>query len=575
MFKLWLIFIMFISISCKDSLATPSMQQVTDEKEDNHYWKDLGRKELDEAIKTFQSINTNVAKIIILFIGDGMSLPTLTATRIYKAQHNARISGTKVNGEEASLTFQTFPHTALSKTYCIDRQTPDSASTASAIYSGVKTNFETLGFDSSIIRKNVSSQLTAKKVETIFKWAQDADKDTGFVTTARVSHATPAALYAHVAHRSYECDKVLPANSPTGVEDITYQLVNNDPGRRAKVVMGGGIRSWISKEDHEKYWKQTPYHDYDHTKDNTFDWCNRLDGKNLVETFLRKNLTVPGFKNLLGKMVRNRDELINLDITNVDYLLGLFSDGHMQYEDIRAEKQTQPSLSEMTKAAINILKKNKEKGFFLMVEQSNIDHAHHKTRASAALLETMVLDEAVETALSLIDTKETLIIVTSDHSHTMSMGGYQTRGADVRGVVDTDRGSDDLPYTILSYAQGPAFKSHFYVDVNNGLTRVNLTEKEDIYTSFAFQNPSSSPKDWETHGGDDVGIFAIGPFAHLFHSVHEESYIGHVMAYSGCLGPYKDADHCELSNGAARWNKNAFSLSTSMILLISNIFHLH
>ena len=79
-----------------------------------------------------RSINTNVAKNIILFIGDGMSLTTLTASRIYKAQFKGRNEGRHVKGEESSLTFQKFPHTALSKTYCVDRQTPDSSSTASA-----------------------------------------------------------------------------------------------------------------------------------------------------------------------------------------------------------------------------------------------------------------------------------------------------------------------------------------------------------------------------------------------------------------------------------------------------------
>ena len=562
------IYILIITISVVLCAVTfPTTQENVDLNEGHKHWMDLGKKELDEALNVMRNINTNVAKNIILFIGDGMSLTTLTAARIFKAQYNGRRKGKRVNGEESNLTFQTFPHMALSKTYCIDRQTPDSSSTASAIYSGVKTKFKTLGFDSSIIYKNASSQLTAKKVETILKWAQDANKDTGFVTTATVSHATPAALYAHAASRKWECDKKLPSNVPKGVEDITYQLIANDPGRRAKVVMGGGIKSWITREEHEKNWKQAPYDDYDHTKDKEFK-CERLDGRNLIETFLRKNETVPGFGNLKGKFIRNRDELLKLDHENTDYVLGLFSDGHMQYEDTRLKKLTQPSLPEMTRAAINMLKKNKENGFFLMVEQSNIDHAHHKTRASASLLETKVLDEAVETALSLVDTKDTLIIVTSDHSHTMSMGGYQTRGSDIRGLVDTEYGKDNLPYSILSYAQGPAFHTHLILDKENKISRKNLTGKENIYKSFSFKNPASVPRDKETHGGDDVGIFAIGPYAHLFHSVHEQSYIAHVMAYSACLGPYKDNEHCGAKNNS---NVKTTNLNYILICIVLSI----
>jgi alkaline phosphatase len=424
----------------------------------------------------------------------------------------------------------------------------------------------------------VSSQLTALKVETILKWAQDANKDTGFVTTSRVSHATPAAMYAHVADRDYECDKKLPQNSPKGVHDITYQLVANDPGRKAKVVMGGGSISWMSKKEHERNWKQPAYHDHDHTKE-VFD-CDRLDGKNLVKEFLKKHQSVPGFENKRGKLVRNRDELLKLDVDETDYLLGLFSASHMQYEDIRRENESLPSLPEMTRVAIEVLKKNQEEnndGFFLMVENDFIDHAHHNTRASASLLETMIFDEAVEMALSLVSTDDTLIIITSDHSHTMTMGGFQTRGSDIRGLVDTDHGKDNLPYSILSYANGPAFSTHLLVDDTNNVTRLNLTGNEDHVKSFAFQNPSSVPMDSETHGGDDVGIFAIGPYSHLFHSVHEQSYIAHVMAYSACLGPYRSDEHCNGYHSNAmdlfriQNNKNYLLILMAVLIVVTNI----
>ena len=182
-----------------------------------------------------------------------------------------------------------------------------------------------------------------------------------------------------------------------------------------------------------------------------------------------------------------------------------------------------------------------------MVENDFIDHAHHNNRATGALLETIVLDEAVEMAMTMVNTEETLIIVTADHSHTMTMGGNQKRGSDIRGTVDTDLGSDNLPYMILSYANGPGFETHLSAENNysHNTLRLNLTGKEDWYTSYSFQNPSSVPIAAESHGGDDVAIFAIGPYAHLFHSVHEQSYIAYVMAYSGCLGPYKNDIHCQ------------------------------
>ena len=65
------------------------------------------------------------------------------------------------------------------QTYCVNAQTPDSAATASAMFTGVKTNYYTMGFDNSIVLGNVTSETTARKVDSILKWAQDAGKDTG------------------------------------------------------------------------------------------------------------------------------------------------------------------------------------------------------------------------------------------------------------------------------------------------------------------------------------------------------------------------------------------------------------
>lgn len=77
----------------------------------------------------------------------------------------------------------------------------------------------------------------------------------------------------------------------------------------------------------------------------------------------------------------------------------------------------------MTKKAIEMLSKNTEKGFFLMVEGGRIDHAHHDSWANTALDETISLDLAVETAFNMTNPSETLIIVTADHGHTMSFAG--------------------------------------------------------------------------------------------------------------------------------------------------------
>ena len=512
--------------------------------QDKDYWTEKGMMELENAILTYNNLNTNKAKNVIIFIGDGMSLPTVTAGRIYKAQQITK----EKDAEGSLLTFEKFPHLGLSKTYCVDRQTPDSASTASAIFTGIKTSFLTVGFDNSVKFGNVESQETANKVDSLMKWAQDAGKDTGLITNTRVSHATPSALYAHSADRAWECDRKTP-NISDG--DITLQLVRGETGKRAKVVLGGGRESWCpgNKAGDRVKWC------YKHRPKPASSWnCSRLDGQDLISEFLQKNKKFYEFKNKKGKYVSNRKELLDLDVNKVDYLLGLFSDSYMKYENDREEDDSpdkEPSLAEMTRVAINVLKKNKE-GFFLMVEGGKIDKAHHASMANTAVHETASLDKAVEEALSLVDVEETLIIVTADHGHTMSIAGYQSRGSDIRGLVDDQKAEDGKPYMIMSYANGNGFKPSFY---NNGheVERVDLRNWNN-YTDFKFLNPSAVPGvDWETvspggghsidetHSGADVGIFATGPFSHLFHSVHEESYISYVVSYAACIGRFNNA----------------------------------
>jgi alkaline phosphatase len=123
--------------------------------------------------------STKKAKNLILFIGDGLSIATTSATRVY------------LGGEEVQLSYEKFPHYGLSKTYCVDRQVPDSACTATALLTGIKNNYNGIGVTANVLR----GQCTFTDndiVHSIAKWAQDAHKATGVVTTTRITHATPA-----------------------------------------------------------------------------------------------------------------------------------------------------------------------------------------------------------------------------------------------------------------------------------------------------------------------------------------------------------------------------------------------
>src|SRR5690606_25285099 len=139
----------------------------------------------------------------------------------------------------------------------------------------------------------------------------------------------------------------------------------------------------------------------------------------------------------------------------------LFNASHMRFHaDQESSDADEPSLSLMTEKAIELLQKN-SKGFFLMVEGGRIDHAHHGNNAYNALWDTVALADAVTTASRMTNAEDTLIIVTADHSHVMTMAGYPARGNPILGKVagrdsKTVPALDGQPYTTLSYANGPS-----------------------------------------------------------------------------------------------------------------------
>ncbi|XP_067826780.1 alkaline phosphatase, tissue-nonspecific isozyme isoform X1 [Heptranchias perlo] len=469
------------------------------------YWRNQAQATLQRAL-TLQNLNTGIAKNVILFLGDGMGVPTVTAARILKGQLENR------SGEEGFLEMDKFPHVALSKTYNTNAQVPDSAGTATAYLCGVKANEGTVGVSAASVRRQCNTTF-GNEVTSILKWAEDAGKSTGIVTTTRVQHATPSASYAHCVNRDWYADSDMPIEAlDQGCLDIAQQLIHNIPG--IEVIMGGG-RKYMFPRD-------TPDVEYPN------DWKangTRLDGKNLVEEW--KN-TKRG-KN--AHYVWNRQQLKSLDLSKVDHLMGLFEHGDLQYE-LERNKTTDPSLEEMVGVAIRILSKN-PKGFFLLVEGGRIDHGHHEGKAKMALFEAVEMDKAIGKAGSLTRETDTLTVITADHSHVFTFGGYTFRGSSIFGLAPYLSDVDSRPFTSILYGNGPGY-------VLQDGQRPNVTNSEIDDKSYLAQ--SAVPLRQETHGGEDVAIFAKGPMAHLFHSVHEQNYIPHVMAYAACIGQNKE--HC-------------------------------
>lgn len=226
---------------------------------------------------------------------------------------------------------------------------------------------------------------------------------------------------------------------------------------------------------------------------------------------------------------------MTINATETHYLMGLFEQSDCRYNlDILNENIThmEPTLSEMVDKAMDILNKD-ENGYFLFVEGGRIDHAHHDNLAHVALDETIEFDKAISLARKRSSEEDTLIVVSADHAHTMTYAGYGSRGADIfgdGGVSDVD----NMPYMTLTYANGPGYYVHM-----NGEGRVNLTSVDLSNLSrrqYIFRHPGTVPMSSETHAGEDVGVFASGPFANLFVGNLEQHLIPHFMAYAACIG---------------------------------------
>jgi alkaline phosphatase len=247
----------------------------------------------------------------------------------------------------------------------------------------------------------------------------------------------------------------------------------------------------------------------------------RKDGKDLTKAWLDR------YGNS-GAYVWNGHQFEELKPAEVDHVLGLFERSHMEYEfDREKDAGREPSLAEMTVKAIDILSNNPQ-GFFLMVEGGRIDHAHHAGNAFRALSDAVAFDEAIKAAVDELGTNDTLMIATADHSHTFTINGYPKRGNPILGVAvdvngDVSAGTDGKPYTTLSYANGPG--GHKEPTPRPDVTMEQATDPDYVQQALV---PLSS----ETHAGEDVGIYAIGPWAHLFQNTVEQNYIFHVMDFA-------------------------------------------
>ena len=426
-------------------------------------------------------------KNVLFFLGDGMGITTLTAARIYSV------------GEAGELTIDQLPETAFVHTYSNDGQVTDSAPSMAAYMTGVKMNNEVIsmspetratGADGKPYHVKYDSTCPASgngtAVETLLEQMKAAGYGTGVVTTTRITHATPATTYSHVCHRDAE-------------NTIAAALVPGGAGYNAKlgdgidVVFGGGTSYFTPVESGGR----------------------RNDKRDLIAELKTAKYSFAADKSAFDK----------LPLDGSTKIAGLFTKDHMAY-DLDRDASKEPSLSEMTGKAIDALAA-KKKGFFLMVEGGRIDHALHATNARRALQDTVAFDNAIQTALAKMQAidpglKNTLVVVTADHDHTLQMNGYaKITGKTAPGnpgvlglVKDYVKGApskdvDGNPYTVLGFGNGPGYKP----------VRGPISDAELESADYLQEAVVPMPAGGETHGGGDVFLGATGLGADNFSGV--------------------------------------------------------
>ena len=327
-----------------------------------------------EAVQAANPTHPDKVRNVILLIGDGMGPQQIGLLSYYA--HNAPHS--VYNGRTPAIEqLMNEGVTGVVRTNPAHALVVDSAAAATQLATGKLAPSEALGVDED-----------GHVVDTVLERAERMGKATGLVSDTRITHATPAAFGAHVAHRSQE-------------NEIAVQLLNAD----VDVMLSGGLRHWIPKSVNEK--------------GATHDAIRKQTGGHIKIKSKRKDE-----RNLLAE-AEAKGYALSFDRTSLmqakgDKLLGLYAysgmDDGIRYTRSKNDPgRWQPSLAEMTRKALDVLSRDPD-GFFLMVEGGQIDWAGHNNDAATMLHEMLKFDEAVQVVIDWAkNRKDTLVVLTADH----------------------------------------------------------------------------------------------------------------------------------------------------------------
>ncbi|HUD00503.1 MAG TPA: alkaline phosphatase [Candidatus Polarisedimenticolaceae bacterium] len=242
----------------------------------------------------------------------------------------------------------------LMTTHAANSLSTDSAAAATALASGCKAKIGALGVCAD-----------GSVPDTVMEHARRRGMRIGLVTNSTVYDASPAAFVCHVPNRRH-------------FASIIDRYLELEPD----VILGGGKEHFVPKSQAGS---------------------QRNDEIDAIAAFQKK-----GYQTVSNKL--------ELERSSGGKLLGLFSAREMSFE-IEREKNSEPSVYDMTRAAIRHLHDNNPRGFFAFIENENIDTASHLSDIAAVIHDYRELDRAVAVAYEFYKKypRETLILVTSDH----------------------------------------------------------------------------------------------------------------------------------------------------------------
>lgn len=455
------------------------------------------------------------AKSVIFLIADGLSIGHRTAARLM----SKGVTNGIYNGR---LSMDTLPHIATVGTCSVDSIAADSANTASAYMTGHKSSVNALG----VYADRTPSSLDDPRQETIAEiLRRTGKKSIGIISDAEIQDATPAAVVGHTRRRADKAE----------ITDMFY-------GIRPEVIMGGGSAYFLPQS--------TP-------------GSKRKDEKNFIEHF----------KNDGYALATNATELRAVMANTPQKLLGLFHTGNMDgvldrkfLKKGTVEKfADQPDMVDAFKAALGVLATNPE-GFFLMAEAGLVDKYSHPLDWERAIYDTIMFDKMVAVAQEYCDKNpDTLLIVTGDHTHAISVIGtvddavQATEMRDKVGVYDRagypnyqDKDGDGYPDKVDVSKRLAAFIGNFpdhyetYAPkLDNPFVPAVQNEKKEYVANEAYKNvpgaqfrPGNLPRDESTgvHAIDDLVLHARGPRADQFKGFMDSTEVFKIIAEALALG---------------------------------------